>query len=331
MPCRFVVGRFLRCFDGIFWFKPFGMRPKIVVVGSSNTDMVLRLARIPAPGETVLGGAFAVVQGGKGANQAVAAARLGGDVALVGRVGDDDFGRAARLTLEADGIDTAHLISDTSQATGVALICVSAEGENAIGVASGANAAVTVADVHLAEPLIAAAATLLVQLETPLDTVREAVTLAHKHSVRVLLNPAPAQTLDDALLAMVDVLTPNESEAALLTGIQTDDQTGVEAAAAALHQRGVATVVITLGSRGAFVSSAEGSFAVRPFAVKAVDSTAAGDVFSGALAVALAEGQVLAKALRFASAAAALSVQRAGAQPSVPRREEVEAMLSESL
>ena len=303
------------------------MSGKVVVVGSSNTDMIIKLDRLPQPGETVLGGEFATAAGGKGANQAVAAARAGGDVTFIARVGDDMFGRLAVEGLEADGIDVSHVVVDPSAHSGVALIFVDRIGENTIAVASGANARLTAADVRAAENAIRSADILVTQLETPIETVRAAVELAAHHGVPVILNPAPARTLDEALLHQVSVLTPNETEAAMLTDLAVASKADAERAAQKLAAMGVARVIVTLGARGAFVLDADHQELVPGFPVEAVDTTAAGDVFNGALAVTLADGADLGDAVRFANAAAALSVTRLGAQPSAPMRGEIEAFL----
>ncbi|MHB8969089.1 MAG: ribokinase [Pirellulaceae bacterium] len=304
------------------------MAGKIVVVGSSNTDMILQMEHIPRPGETILGGKFLMAAGGKGANQAVAAARAGGQVTFLARVGRDMFGRQAIDGFRQDGIDVRHVLEDDQAPSGVALIFVAADGENSIGVASGANLCLSPADVQRAADVIAGADVLVMQLETPLETVRAAAAIAAAHHVPVILNPAPAQPLDDALLRMVSVLTPNESEAELLTGVCVADEEAASRAAAHLLARGVQQVIVTLGSRGAWVSAPQFQGHLPAFPVKAVDTTAAGDVFNGALAVALSEGRSLEQCVHFASAAAALSVTKLGAQPSAPRRPEIESMLA---
>jgi ribokinase len=300
----------------------------IVVVGSSNTDMIIKLDRIPRPGETILGGDFSTAAGGKGANQAVAAARAGGKVTFVARVGDDVFGRQAVQGFVADGIDTSRVLTDSDAPSGVALIFVDGSGENSIAVASGANARLTPDDVLSARDAIASADVLVAQLETPVDTVRAAVELAAEHGVRVVLNPAPAQPLGEEILRHVSVLTPNETEAELLTGIEVSSDAAALEAAKKLNALGVDAVLITLGSRGAFLFDSDRADLVPGFEVKAVDTTAAGDVFNGALAVALAEDNPIAEAVRFANGAAALAVTKLGAQPSAPTRDEIEAALA---
>jgi len=306
------------------------MGNKIVVVGSSNTDMIVKLPHLPKPGETVSGGAFSTAAGGKGANQAVAAARAGAKVSLVARVGDDSFGEQAKAGFVGDGIDVSLVILNPAAPSGVALIFVDDGGENCIAVAPGANATLTPQDVDAAKELITGADVLVMQLETPIESVERAAALASEGGVRVILNPAPARPLSDELLGNVSILTPNESEAELLTGIQVEDDESAAAAARALVGRGVDTVILTLGSRGAFVFESESGELVPSFEVQAVDTTAAGDVFNGSLAVGLAEGMPLGKAVRFANAAAALSVTKLGAQPSAPTRSEIDAFLGES-
>lgn len=299
------------------------MKPKVVVVGSSNTDLVMRLPRLPRPGETIIGGTFSMAPGGKGANQAVAASRAGGDVTLIAKIGDDQFGRQAIDGFRKDGIDTHFVDVVSSTASGIALIFVDGSGENSIGVASGANNELHPADVEKAGAIIASADVLLLQLEIPLPTVEAAVRIAANAGVRVLLNPAPARQLDPQFLKRISVITPNEHEVETLTGVEISDDASVATAASILRGRSIPAVVITLGARGAFLSVGGSDSFVEPFAVKAIDSTAAGDVFSGALAVALGERLALNEAVRFASAAAALSVTRLGAQPSAPGREEI--------
>jgi len=303
------------------------MKPSILVVGSSNTDMIVTMGRIPRPGETILGGKFVTAAGGKCANQAVGAARAGGRVTFVARLGSDMFGEQALAGFVRDDINVDHVLRDYNSPSGVALIFVGKDGENSIAVASGANARLSIADVRKASKAIASASVLVMQLETPLATVQAAAEIAARNGVRVILNPAPAQPLPGKLLKLVSIITPNETEAELLTGIKVRRVSDMTKAAANLRRRGVKTVIITLGAGGAFVADASGAQLVAGFPVKAVDTTAAGDIFNGALAVALGENQPLPQAVRFANAAAALSVTRLGAQPSAPRRQEIDKFL----
>ncbi|BDI31831.1 ribokinase [Capsulimonas corticalis] len=301
-------------------------RPHVVVVGSSNTDMTARVARLPGPGETVLSERFEMVAGGKGANQAVAAARLGAQVTFVARVGADALGAQAIAGFQAAGIDTAYVVQDSGAPTGIALIGVdAARGENSIIVAPGANAHLSPSDVEAASEVIRNADIVVCQLETPLETVKTALRIAWEAGVLTVLNPAPAQPLPADLLALVDILTPNETEAVLLVG---DTDASPEAAAQQLHALGVSSVVVTLGAAGALVSNADGVVVVAGRrAPTVVDTTGAGDCFTGALSVALAEGKDLRRAAEFAGAAASLSVAKAGAQPSMPTRADVDAIL----
>jgi ribokinase len=296
---------------------------KVVVVGSTNTDMVVKSARIPAPGETILGGRFLMNPGGKGANQAVAAARLGGDVTFVAKVGDDLFGREAKGLFAKEGLRTEYVFTDASEPSGVALIMVDEKGENCISVASGANGVLSPADLESARGEIEKAGLLLMQLETPVETVLCAAQWAAAKGVPVVLNPAPACALPEALFKCLDLITPNESEAELLTGIKVSDEASARAAAIVLCTKGVKRVVITLGSKGAYVYESGRGTLVPACKVEAVDTTAAGDVFNGALAVALTEGLPLAEAVRFAAKAASISVTRMGAQASAPYRNEI--------
>ena len=296
---------------------------RIVVVGSTNTDMVVKAARIPAPGETILGGRFLMNPGGKGANQAVAAARLGAEVVFIAKVGDDLFGREAKALFAKENICTDYVLTDPSEPSGVALIMVDAKGENCIAVASGANGTLMPEDIEGLEGVIAQSDLLLMQLETPLETVRYAADVAVNLGVPVILNPAPACELPSDLYDCLEVITPNESEAELLTNIKVTDEASAEAAARVLCDKGVLNVVITMGAKGAYVFDGEDGVMVPAFKVEAVDTTTAGDVFNGALAVALTEELELEEAVRFASKAASISVTRMGAQASAPRREEL--------
>jgi ribokinase len=286
-------------------------------------DMVVKTSHIPVPGETVLSGSFFMNPGGKGANQAVSVARLGGDVAFVSKVGNDVFGKQSTQLFEEEGIDIAHLLSDDTLPSGVALITVDRSGENSIVVASGANAGLTPADLEDALDKIAGAGIVLMQLEIPMETVHFAAIYAVKHGVKVILNPAPANTLPPKLLSCIDIITPNQSEAAMLSGINVTDAATAAQAAVAIHNLGVKSVIITMGAMGCVIYDKGEITLVPAQKVEAVDTTAAGDVFCGALAVALAEGGTLFDAVNFASRAAAISVTRMGAQPSIPYRKEL--------
>jgi len=299
--------------------------PRIVVIGSSNTDMVVRTARLPAPGETVTGGQFLLAAGGKGANQAVAAARLGAEVTLVAKVGADMFGDQAIAGYRKEGIFTDFLFRDPQNPTGVALILVDQRGENLISVASGANHALVPEDVQRAAERIRSADVVLLQLEIPLPTVACAAQLAAEAGVPVILDPAPAPAgpLDPSLLGHVAYVKPNETEAERLTGIPVRDEPSARQAAARLLEGGVRHAIITMGAKGALWVERERSGFVPGHRVEAVDSTAAGDAFSGALACALARGLALDEAVRYAGVVGALSVTRLGAQPSLPTEEEV--------
>ena len=299
----------------------------ITVLGSYNTDLIVGLERLPRPGETILGGRFQTAAGGKGANQAVAAARAGGKVSFIARLGRDSFGDKALAALREDGIDVSHVSRDARSPSGVALILVARGGENSIAVAGGANGRLSATMVEKARAAIAGADILLMQLETPLATIEAAVRIAAESGTRVILNPAPAKALSDALLRKVSILTPNESEAEMLTGIRQNGPAAAEKAALKLLRRGVQSVIVTLGARGALIASDAGTKFIRGFKVKAVDTTAAGDTFNGALAVAFTEGMTMEKAVEFANAAAALSVTRAGAQTSAPFRRAIEKFL----
>jgi len=305
-------------------------KSKIVVVGSSNTDMIIQLDKIPIPGETVLGGEFSIAPGGKGANQAVAAARAGGQVAFVACVGQDMFGQQAIDGFLADKINVEKIFRDEKAASGVALIFVDKKGENSIAVASGANYELRPEHIYQAEETIKSAQILVMQLETPIDTVTAAAKLANKNGVKVILNPAPAQSLSDELYQNISILIPNESETELLTGIKVDDDNSAEKAAGVLLGKGLEAVLITLGPKGVFLATPETCKLVPGFTVEAVDTTAAGDVFNGALVVALSENKSLEDSVRFANSAAALSVTKLGAQPSAPTRQEIENFLGKS-
>jgi ribokinase len=302
-------------------------KSSITVIGSSNTDMVVMTSHFPAPGETILGGEFLMNAGGKGANQAVAAARSGGKVFFVGKVGTDIFGENAIENIKKEGIDVSGISIDPDAASGVAQIIVDENGENSIVVAPGANLKLTRNDIDHAESQISQADILLMQLEIPVDTIVYAAQKAHKLGKKVILNPAPATELPDELFEYLYMITPNESETELLTGIKVTDQSSAAEAAKALKTRGVGNIIITMGSKGAFVFTDELEQVVPAFDVQAVDTTAAGDCFNGALAVGLGTGKDLIEAVRYANRAASIAVTRAGAQASLPYKKEVEAGL----
>jgi ribokinase len=295
----------------------------IFVIGSSNTDMVIRSAKLPAPGETILGGEFLMTAGGKGANQAVAAAKLGGVVTFACKVGDDIFGRQALEGFQQVGINTDFVLTDPDCPSGVALILVDEKGENSIAVAPGANGSLHIADLEKVISQIKKEDIVLIQLEIPIQTVAYAIKKCHEKGARLILNPAPAQVLDDALFRFVDIITPNETEAELLTGIKVTDLQSAAIAADALIAKGVSTVIITMGSKGAYLHNNSSQILIPSPVVKPVDSTAAGDVFNGALAVALTGHLEMVHAVAFACKAAAISVTRMGAQASAPRLDEL--------
>ncbi len=302
-------------------------KKNIVVIGSSNVDMVIKADRLPKPGETVIGGEFHKAAGGKGANQAVAAARAGGNVTFIASVGDDMFGHEAISRFKKDGINVDHIKIDPDHPSGTALILVDEKGENSISVASGANMSLDEYDLKDAHGSIANSKVVLMQLETPIRTIEAAAEMAERAGVKIILNPAPAQRLSDSLLKRVFILTPNETEAELLSGIKVESQEGAVQAAKILIEKGVEVVMITMGKKGVLLHTASECKMIPSFDVKAVDTTAAGDTFNGALAVAVAEGKSLDDAIKFASAAGAISVTRMGAQPSAPRRNEIESMM----
>ncbi|MFL4366566.1 ribokinase [Enterobacter asburiae] len=301
----------------------------LVVLGSINADHILNLESFPAPGETVTGNQYQVAFGGKGANQAVAAGRSGANIAFIACTGDDDTGERVRNQLASDNIDIAPVSVVAGESTGVALIFVNAEGENVIGIHAGANAALTTERVEAQRAIIGGAEALLMQLESPVESVLAAAKIAHENHTTVVLNPAPARVLSDELLALVDIITPNETEAEKLTGIRVENDDDAARAARALHDKGIGTVIITLGSRGVWASVNGEGRRVPGFKVKAIDTIAAGDTFNGALVTALLEGKRMDDAIRFAHAAAAIAVTRKGAQPSVPWRKEIDEFLSQ--
>ncbi|MBS3047316.1 ribokinase [Enterobacter mori] len=301
----------------------------LVVLGSINADHILNLETFPTPGETVTGNQYQVAFGGKGANQAVAAGRSGANITFIACTGDDDTGERVRKQLASDNIDVSPVSVVEGESTGVALIFVNAEGENVIGIHAGANAALTTERVEAQRAIISGADALLMQLESPVESVLAAAKIAHENHTTVVLNPAPARVLSDELLALVDIITPNETEAEKLTGIRVENDDDAARAARALHDKGIGTVIITLGSRGVWASVNGEGRRVPGFKVKAIDTIAAGDTFNGALVTALLEGKRMDDAIRFAHAAAAIAVTRKGAQPSVPWRKEIDEFLSQ--
>ncbi|HID94102.1 MAG TPA: ribokinase [bacterium (Candidatus Stahlbacteria)] len=305
-------------------------KPKIVIVGSANMDMVIKTDRLPSKGETVLGGNFVTAPGGKGANQAVAAAKLGAQVTFVARLGTDIFGDKLINSFNKVDIDTHFIVHDTDHPSGIALIFVDSNGDNMIAVAPGANDMLSEEDILKAEPAIASADILLTELEIPINTVKYAVKVAKKHQVQVILNPAPAKKLDKELLAEIDVLTPNESELEFLTTSKISAEYSIETAATSLLRDGVKNVVVTLGDRGSLIVTKVQSKTIPTKRVKVVDTTAAGDAFNGALAFALASGQDLEHAVRFANCVGALTATKLGAQPSLPTMDEVSEFLKSS-
>lgn len=297
---------------------------QILVVGSSNTDMVIKAAHLPRPGETILGGTFFMNPGGKGANQAVAIARLGGPVTFICKTGSDIFGHQSQQLFEEEGINTSYVFSDSGNPSGVALITVDEKAENCIVVASGANANLLPSDLEKAEEAIERADLVLMQLEVPMETVCFVADIAWQKGKKVILNPAPAHPLPVDLLRHLYLITPNETEAEMITGVEITDESSAGEAARALSGMGVQHVIITLGSKGALIYSNGKAEMVPALKVEAVDTTAAGDVFNGALTVALSEGRSLKEAARFACKASAISVTRVGAQSSAPYRNEVD-------
>jgi ribokinase len=299
-------------------------RSLVVVVGSTNTDMVIKAEHIPAPGETILGGNFFMTPGGKGANQAVAAQRLGGSVTFIAKTGNDIFGSQSVQLFKAEGIRTDYMLVDPDNPSGVALITIDKNAENCIVVASGANATLNIEDVENAAEVISTASIVLLQLEIPLETVNFVAAIATSKGVTVILNPAPARELPISLLHNVSIITPNEKEAEVLSGVRVTDKDSVLKAAQIIRSKGVPTVIITLGAKGAFICTEEINEFVSTPKVAAIDTTAAGDVFCGALAVALSENVLLKEAVIFACHAAALSVTKLGAQASAPSRLDVD-------
>lgn len=304
-------------------------RKKLIVLGSVNVDHILNVPKFPKPGETLSGSNYKISFGGKGANQAVAAGRLGANIQFIAAVGNDELGNKIKQQLNNDNINTCSVACIEGQNTGVALILVNAQGENQIAIHAGANAQVTTEYLLKYKEDIINADAILMQLETPLATIEQAAKLAKQHQTQVILNPAPAQKLSDDLLKHIDIITPNETEAEYLTGIKVLTEKDAEQAAIFLHKKGIETVIITLGCKGAWVSSAQRGAIIAGFKVKAIDTIGAGDTFNGMLVTALLEGKTLEQAIKYAHAAGALSVTKPGAQTAVPSRNEVEEFLEQ--
>lgn len=301
----------------------------VIIFGSINMDLVARTPSLPVPGETLLGSSFTTVPGGKGANQAVAVARLEVPTVMIGRVGGDGFGQTLRFSLQTAGVDVADVLVDDSQHSGVAMIAVDDHSENQIIVIPGANGAVGTADVDRLIHRLPGATTLLLQFEIPLPAVLAAAEAAHASGVRVILDPAPARSdLPTDLYACVSIITPNAIEATYLVGFSVTDATTAAQAAPVLQQRGVETVVIKLGATGVFCATPDDAFFIPAFSVQAIDTVAAGDAFNGGLAAALADGLPMRQAIRWGAATGALAATKAGAQSSLPDRATVEAFLS---
>lgn len=296
---------------------------KIIVVGSSNTDMVIKAEKLATPGETVIGGKFLMNAGGKGANQAVATARLGCPTVFVCKIGDDIFGRQARQQFVQEGINTDFVVVDTENPSGVALINVDAKGENCITVAPGANAHLSIEDIENASSIFERNNILLIQLETPIKTVEYTIQKAYESGLKVILNPAPAAQLSSSVFPFIHTITPNETEAELLTGVKVTDFESAQKAGQVFAALGVQNIIITLGAKGAYLKSVDFEGVIDAPQVLAIDTTAAGDCFSGALAVAIYEEKILSEAVKFACKAASIAVTRMGAQASMPSRAEM--------
>ncbi|MBO0991692.1 ribokinase [Bacillus sp. SD088] len=301
----------------------------ILVIGSFMMDLVVRTPRVPENGETIIGKSFSRFPGGKGANQAVSAARLGGKVTMAGKLGVDLFGDEAIKTLKKEDIDTSYILRDDEHPTGVGSVTLEENGHNRIIVVPGANLAYGIEDLNKIRELIRRSKVLVVQLEMELEMIHRAISYAYEYEIPVILNPAPAQKLSDELLRKVTYLTPNETEIEILTDIKVTTKEDAEKAGKALLEKGVQTTIITLGERGAFVVSQDGSFHVSGFPMKAYDTVAAGDAFNGALAVGVAQGKPILEVVKQANAAGALTVTRAGAIPSLPTLKEIEAFSKE--
>lgn len=304
-------------------------KPKITVVGSSNTDLVAKTPKLPAPGETVLGDQFVIAPGGKGANQAVAVARLGGEVTFVAKLGMDDFGDQALENFKSDGINTEFIFRDSEASSGVALIFVDDTGENMIVAVQGANATLSPEDIGKARAGIENADAVVLQLEVPLETVEHTVDIAFRKGVPVILNPAPGRELEVDLIKKISYITPNETEAMIITGNKVTDDATAKEAGMKLLELGAKNVIVTMGKRGAMLVTSKGGELTPSYKVSAVDATAAGDAFNGGLAYAVASGKELRDAIKFANAVAALAVTKMGAQPSMPTMNDLEKFLAD--
>jgi ribokinase len=304
------------------------MNGKIVVVGSMNTDITIKMERFPSRGETILGNDYQKSQGGKGANQAVAAVKAGADVTFIAKSGNDEFRSEAIKGYKQAGINTDHIFADEKGKTGLALIWVDAHGENSIVVASGANKNLTPEEITSKADIIKAADILILQLEIPLDTVKKAVEIANENDVVIILNPAPAFELSDDILGKINIITPNLVELQKLTGIKIENEKDIKEACEFLRNKGIKDVIVTCGKKGAYILNDEGFEHIQPFKVSAVDTTAAGDVLNGALAAAIVNNKPIKEALVFANAAAAISVTQMGAQPSAPVKVQIEEFMS---
>lgn len=307
------------------------MKKKLVVLGSINVDHIIHLKTLPKPGETLMGDEYLLAYGGKGANQAVAAGRFGANISFLSAIGQDAIGQQMLAQFKTDGIETKYITTAKNQNTGVAMIFVDDQAENVIAIYPGANNAVDEAYVQSCQEVIKGADCLLMQLETPLEAIIEAASIARSHQTKVILNPAPAKALPLNLLASIDIITPNETEAFVLTGIEVVDEVSADAASAVLHEKGIPTVIITLGSRGVWISVNKTGKLVPAFKVKAIDTIAAGDTFNAVFAAELLNEKTVEQAIISAHAAAALTVMRKGAQPAIPWKNEIEQFLSERL
>lgn len=298
-------------------------KPKLTVIGSLMMDLVVRTSRIPVAGETVIGTSFGRFPGGKGANQAVAAARLGAVVTMIGKAGADDFGREMRGVLKQEQVDVGHVLEDEHNSTGVAFIMVDESGENRIVIVPGANLAYSLRDLCAVESIISSSDLIMMQMEIDMPVIEAGVALAHKHGVPIILDPAPAKELPDKVLSRIAYLTPNETETEILTGIKVTDVVTAKEGAQELLAKGVQNVVITLGEKGVLVANQRDFEYIPGYNVESLDTVAAGDAFNGALAVGIARAKSLRDATRFANAAGALAVTKSGAIPSLPTTDEV--------